>query len=47
VEKFAGAADLMVESPIPILSGKTDAAVVKKDYVLLRLHTVKGMVAMR
>jgi hypothetical protein len=46
VESFVGVADLMVESQISILCGKIDDVVVKKDYVLLSPHVVKGMVAM-
>ena len=33
-ENFADVADLKVESPISILSGKTNVVVVKKDYVV-------------
>ena len=43
-ESFAGVADLMIESSISILCGKTGVVVVKKDYVLIDQHAVKGMV---
>lgn len=45
-ESFADVLDLMVKSLIAILCEKIDDVFVKKNYVLLDLHAVKGMVQM-